>query len=296
MTNAIIPKQAAPLRTLTVTMAVMCYLACLAIGALILINRAVDAWTSGLAGEVTVQIRETRGADMDKLLSDVKIVLDQTPGIVSSEVLAAEVGEKLLEPWLGTTDLSELPVPRLVRAKIDTHQAPDFVALDQQLKTISKGVSVDTHQRWVGELTRMASSMSQLSWLVLLLIAISAIAMVIFATRAALAANAETVAVLHMVGASNGFIAGQIDRRFLTTGLIAGVAGTLAGVATFLLFGLSGKATANGLSSAVRELLYVPEGADWKLYVGLLLLPIVATLIAIITSRLTLMRMLGEKP
>ena len=53
----IIPPEAAPLKALTVTMTVMCYLACLAIGALILINRAVDSWTSGLSREVTVQVR-----------------------------------------------------------------------------------------------------------------------------------------------------------------------------------------------------------------------------------------------
>ena len=53
----IIPPEAAPLKTLTVAMAVMCYLACLAIGALILVDRAVDAWTRWTGSrEVTVQI------------------------------------------------------------------------------------------------------------------------------------------------------------------------------------------------------------------------------------------------
>ena len=56
-TGPIIPPEAAPLRALTVTMTVMCYLACLAIGALILIDRAVESWTSGLSREVTVQVQ-----------------------------------------------------------------------------------------------------------------------------------------------------------------------------------------------------------------------------------------------
>ena len=51
--GAIIPAAAAPLRNLTVTMTVMCYLASLAIGALILINHAVEGWTKGLSREVT---------------------------------------------------------------------------------------------------------------------------------------------------------------------------------------------------------------------------------------------------
>jgi cell division transport system permease protein len=56
----VIPARAGSLESLTVTMAVMCYLACLAIGALILINRAVESWTGGLAREVTVQVRPLR--------------------------------------------------------------------------------------------------------------------------------------------------------------------------------------------------------------------------------------------
>ena len=47
------------------------------------------------------------------------------------------------------------------------------------------------------------------------LIGICAIAIVVFATRAALEANREIVAVLHLVGARDGFIARQVWGRFL---------------------------------------------------------------------------------
>ena len=60
----IIPSNMASLKSLTVTMAVMSYLACLAIGALILVDRAVASWTNGLAREMTVQVRQVKDADM----------------------------------------------------------------------------------------------------------------------------------------------------------------------------------------------------------------------------------------
>ena len=63
--GSIIPSNVASLRSLTVTMAVMSYLACLAIGALILVDRAVTSWTSGLSQEMTVQVAHVRGADID---------------------------------------------------------------------------------------------------------------------------------------------------------------------------------------------------------------------------------------
>ena len=68
--GAIIPATAASLTSLTVTMAVMCYLACLAIGALILVDRAVTSWTSGLSREMTVQVRVVQWAVWSGATSD----------------------------------------------------------------------------------------------------------------------------------------------------------------------------------------------------------------------------------
>jgi cell division transport system permease protein len=291
MSTPIIPKQAAPLRALTVTMAVMCYLACLAIGALFLVNRAVTSWTNGLTGEITVQVRETRGDDMDMKLKVAEELIVATPGIKSVDVLDRDAGVKLLEPWLGQTDLVDLPVPRLIRVRIDPQAGTDFGLLSASLSKAVPGASVDTHERWVDQLTDMARSLSRLSLLVLALIAVSAIAMVIFATRAALAANRQIVDVLRLVGASNGFIARQIDHRFIASGLFAGLIGTILGLATFLILGLS-RTTA--VADAALDIVNLPSGANWSLYGSLILLPVIATLIALVTSRLTLIRMLSN--
>ena len=73
--GAIIPANIGALRSLTVTMTVMCYLACLAIGALILIDRAVSSWTSGLSREVTVQVRQTKDADVEAEVAKAQEIL-----------------------------------------------------------------------------------------------------------------------------------------------------------------------------------------------------------------------------
>jgi cell division transport system permease protein len=291
MATPIIPKHAAPLRALTVTMAVMCYLACLAIGALFLVNRAVTSWTNGLTGEVTVQVRETRGDDMDAKLKKAEEIIAAEPGITSVEVLDRDAGVKLLEPWLGQNDLADLPVPRLIRVRINPSAGTDFGVLSAALSQAVPGATVDTHERWVDQLTDMARSLSRLALLVLALIIVSAVAMVIFATRAALSANRQIVDVLRLVGASNGFISRQIDKRFILSGLFAGLIGTALGLVTFLVLGLS-RTTA--VADAALDILSIPSGANWPLYVSLLLLPVVATVIALVTSRLTLIRMLSN--
>ena len=241
-------------------MTVMCYLACLAIGALILIDRAVENWTSGLSREVTVQVRLMQDADIDKELSKAKILLETTVGVTRVEVLDRDAGAKLLEPWLGTSNLDDLPIPRLIRVTIDETAPPDFEALEKQLKKSVKGASLDTHRRWEAELTRMARALSTLSYAILALICISAIAMVIFATRTVLDANRQVVDVLHLVGAKDSYIARQIDRRFLKTGFMAGLLGVGLGVVTFFLLGLSGTIGAGGVADASRGLLFAPAG------------------------------------
>lgn len=287
--GSIIPSNVASLRSLTVTMAVMSYLACIAIGALILVDRAVKSWTSGLSQEMTVQVAHVRGADIAAELAKAQAIVSGFPGILEAEVLPEEAGAKLLEPWLGTRALEGLPVPRLIRVVADPAQQPDVAGLEKALAGV-KGVHLDTHRKWEAELTRMARALSVLSYAILLLISISAIAIVVFATRAVLQANRPIVDLLHLVGARDSYIARQIDGRFLRTGLLSGFIGVGLGLLTFLLLGFS---NGTGMAAASRSLLFsAPEIAVWS-YGFLFAVPVAATLICLITARITLMRRLG---
>jgi cell division transport system permease protein len=288
----VIPKSAASLRTLMATMAVMCYLACLAIGALLMINQAVETWTRGLSREVTVQIRETTGTNMDVKLEQAEKILRKTPGIATLDILDREQGVELLRPWLGDADLAHLPVPRLIRVTVDQTSPPDFETLAAKLKAAVDGAGLDTHQRWATELTRMATVMSSLSWLILALICLSAVAIVIFASRAVLEANNAVVDILHLVGATDSYIARQFYRRFILAGFWAGIIGLSLAAITFLAFSLSGDPAVNAVAAASRTLLYGTDTIPWRTYASLLAVPPAATIIALLTSRLTLMQIL----
>lgn len=290
--GSIIPSNVASLRSLTVTMAVMSYLACLAIGALILVDRAVTSWTSGLSQEMTVQVAHARGADIEAEVEKARAIASGFPGILEVDVLDEMAGTKLLEPWLGTRALVGLPVPRLIRVVADPANQPDLAALEKALSEV-KGVHLDTHRKWEAELTRMARALSVLSYAILFLISVSAIAIVIFATRAVLQANRPIVDLLHLVGARDSYIARQIDGRFLRTGMLSGFIGVGLGLLTFLLLGLS---SGSGMAAASRSLLFsAPEVAIWS-YAFLFAVPVAATLICLITARVTLMRRLGVVP
>lgn len=286
----IIPPKAAPLRTLVMAMAVMCYLAVLAAGGLVLINRSVEAWTGDLAREITVQVREVAGRNMDDDLARAAAILQATPGILKVTVLDEKAAIDLLEPWIGGIDgLEDLPVPRLIAVEIDPDHPPDFAALETRLRNEVPGVSLDTHKRWQAELTRMARVLTTLAYAILVLIGLCAVAIVIFATRAALEANREVVEVLHLVGARDSFIARQVWGRFLKTGLTAGIIGLVLGILTFFL---AAGAAPESFSAISREFLSLASAKLVQNYLILLAVPLVATLICLITSRVTLMRIL----
>ncbi|MCB1431436.1 MAG: hypothetical protein KDK75_03090 [Alphaproteobacteria bacterium] len=275
------------------TMAVMSYLACLAIGALILVDRAVDAWTGGLSREMTVQVRQVRTADITGEVEKARRILEDYPGVVEVQVLSDSESAKLLEPWLGVRALEGLPVPRLIRVVTDKGKSFDAAALADRLSGV-QGVYLDTHQKWEVELTRMGRALSVLSSLILVLISLSAVAIVIFATRAVLQANKPVVDLLHLVGAYDRYIARQIDGRFVRTGLVAGFMGVAMGLLTFLGLSLTGVGGGGGFASASGTLLFAPPAiAVWS-YAALFSVPVAATVICLVTSRLTLLRLLGS--
>jgi len=99
--------------------------------------------------------------------------------------------------------------------------------------------------------------------------------------------------VLHLIGARDGYIARQFERHALRLGLKGGVAGLALAILT--LVGIAAAATQVGaLDDAVRVLPALSAPAvEWVL---LLLLPIAAGLVAMLTARITVLRALKRLP
>ncbi len=294
MFNRIMPDRGLSGRMLTASMSIMCYLACLALGALIYINKSIDVWTSDISSEVTVQIRPSEGADMDETLTKGAEMLSVFPGVAAVKVLDSSTAEDLLEPWLGSGQiLEELPIPRLIAVEIDPDAPPDLQALAVKVAAELPGASLDTHRQWQDQITRTADTMSLAAFGILALVALAAVALVVFATRAAMDANRDTIEVLHLAGARDRFIAYEVQRHFLRLGLRGGLIGMVSGVATFALINLAGTTdTTTGLVQASRQLIYGPQALSYQNYALFLLVPIIATFISMVTARASVVGML----
>lgn len=273
-------------------MTVMCYLACLALAGLIVINRAVDNWDKGLSREITVQIQQLSEADIEAELAKAKNILESTRGVLKVDILNRAVGMKLLEPWLGKSGLEDLPIPRLIRVTIDEGAPPDYKALQANLEAGVKGVALDTHGRWRDELSSAGAKMSLLAVAILVLIALASMTLSAFGARAALDSNRETVDVLRLVGAENHFIANQINRRFLRLGFASGALGLVIAIVSLLAVGWSVGVATGSVPNGSMSLLFAPAGLGWRILSWLLLVPILSAIFVAVAARLTLMRLL----
>ena len=273
---------------LGIVVAGMCFLACLALGGALITGDATRAWTHDLDRAITVQVVPRAGADTPAEVDAVARTLASDPAVATVEVLPESDSAALIAPWLGgAAAVEDLPVPRLIHAGLKDNASLDRAALAARLAAVAPNATLDTHTRWRDELAAAATAVRVAGLAVLALVAATTAAIVVFATRAALAANRETVEVLHLIGARDQFIAGEVQRHFLLSGLKAGLAGWAAAALTFLVFSL----LADGGAGAVS---LVPQvHLPWPHYATLLAVPAAATVLTALAARLTVMRSLA---
>ena len=211
--------------SLTFVVAVLCFLACLTLLALLSADRAARDWTRQLEGQATVIVRPKANETPDGAAARAAETLAGVDGVAEARALEPEKAEALIAPWLGDADLSDLPIPRLVAVQLTAEAPANAAALDRALKAQGLDAVVDDHTAWMADIQRAARWARLAGLAVFALIAVAAAAVIGFATRAGLAARREVVEVLHLSGAEDGFIARLFQLRFARMAAQAGLFG-----------------------------------------------------------------------
>jgi cell division transport system permease protein len=138
----------------------MCFLACLALGAVLTVNKAAHNWLTQATGAVTVQITDTENLTSGDQLQAVERVLKRTRGIASYEIIPEEKLIGLLEPWLGTGNVTaDLPIPVMIDVILNPEQRFNEKGLRIELSAVAPGAKLDTHGRWRQNLERGVQTM-----------------------------------------------------------------------------------------------------------------------------------------
>src|SRR3954467_7878392 len=293
--SPIVPRASISGRALVAVVAIMTFLASITTGAVLLVSASAAEWQSEVASEITIQVRPSAGRDIERDAAAVASAMRAQPGIVETRPFSKDESAKLLEPWLGSgLSFDDLPVPRVIVARVQPGSAPDLAALRAQVTQMAPSASVDDHRAWIERMRSMTGATVFAGIGILALVIVATIISVSFATRGAMAANRPIVEVLHFVGAGDSYIANRFLRHFLRLGLEGGLIG--GGVA-MLGFGFSESIAGWFSGTPVGDQFAALLGTFSLRPSGYLALTLQALLIAAITawaSRRTLLATLDE--
>ncbi|MGR3520756.1 MAG: cell division protein FtsX [Roseovarius sp.] len=272
--------------TLTLfTAAAMAFLAVFALALSLATGRLADSWSNELARTATVRISAPEG-QMAAQTETALRVLETTTGVARARALDDAEQAALLEPWFGPDlPLDQLPIPRLIEVT-ETEEGFDTQGLRLRLAAEVPGAVLDDHTRWRKPLVQAASRLRLLGWLSLALIGAAMAAMITLAAQAALAANAQVITVLRLVGAQDDFIARAFVRRFAVRGLGGAAIGTVLGCLAILA--LPSARIESGFLTGLGF-----QGWHWLLP---LLIPPLAGLVAFAATRAAARRRLEKMP
>src|SRR5258708_3450016 len=225
--SPIVPRASISGRALVAVVAIMTFLASITTGTVLLVSASAAEWQSEVASEITIQVRPQAARDLDRDTAAAAQAMRTQGGIVEVRPFSKDESAKLLEPWLGTgLSIDQLPVPRVIVARVQPGAAPDLAALRAGVMQAAPSASVDDHRAWIERMRSMTGATVFAGIGILALVIVATIISASFATRAAMAANRPIVEVVHFVGAGDRYIANRFLRHFPRLG---GQGGRLGG-------------------------------------------------------------------
>jgi len=269
--------------------ALMVFLAALALAGGLALDQAAARWRADQTGRLTVQAPPGEAGESDRRVATLVAALERLPDVASARALGRDELVRLIEPWLGRGNVAaDLPLPRLIDVALIPGATIDADALARRLDAIVPGTVVEDHARWLGRLATAARALQAVALAVVAAIGLAAVGTVVFTTRTSLAVHQDAIEILHLMGAEDSFVARAFARRALWLGLRGGLVGLgLAAIAMALLRHFAG-----GIDAPLLPRLNLGPAA----IAGLAALPAASAAIAMLTARATVMRTLARMP
>ncbi|EJL28658.1 ABC transporter permease [Novosphingobium sp. AP12] len=269
--------------------AIMVALTAIALAAGLALGNAVSAARAEIDGGVTVQVIEPRAELRTAQAARAVEALKTMPGVAGLRLVPQEELDALIEPWLGTGIASAtgaaIPVPALIDVRLKGPATPaQLEAIGRRVIPVAPSAKIDAQSNWLKPVFDAMVSLQVLSIALVALLAMALAAAVLLAARSALGANRDTIEIVHLLGGTDAQVARVFQRSI---GYDAAGGGTV-GLALALVVILVLARRFSGLGAGL-----VDNGAlVWSDWLLLALVPILATLLAMLTARLTVLHAL----
>lgn len=262
--------------------AIMIFLTVLAAAAGLGLSRSAEHLRAGLSDRITIQIVTADPDQRERETAAALRELAQLAGIANYHRVDQNALAELLSPWLGEGGIDkDIALPAMIDVDLAPGARAQLGAIGDAVHAVAPTARIDDHARWMAPLDRLIHLLRWLALSLVLLMATATACTVVLAARAALDLHHDSIAVIHMLGATDGQIARLFQRQIAIDALAGGLTGFLAAVAVVLLVGQR----ISGLGSELIGSVSLPFTA-WLL---LLLLPLAGVLLSMATARLTIL-------
>jgi len=262
--------------------AIMMFLTVLAAAAGLALGSAARALSADLVGRLTIQLPEAnpvlRETGKQAIISELgRLGVIERIEPVSEEELGA-----LLDPWLGAEARdADLPIPALIDVELRRATPADIADVRKAVKAVVPAARVDEHARWLAPLARLLESLKWLSAMLVLMMTAATATTVVLAARGALNTHRSVIEVMHLLGSTDGQVAGLFQRRIALDALFGGLAGLGGALAVMALVGNRMNAIGSDLLGSTR--------LGWFEWAIVLALPLFGALLATVAARLTIL-------
>mgnify|MGYP005989000363 CR=1 FL=1 len=268
-----------------VMLTVLSLLTALALLAHVGTSRAAGDWTSRMSSEATALIRPRADESGPTAAARAAEALSGVRGVREAVALERAEAEALLLPWLGEADLATLPLPQLVRLRLDPAEPASAVSLNRALAEAGVDGTVDDHSLWRTDFIGAARGVHQVTLIALIGAALLTATALVLGTRQAVESRDGALRALQLAGADEGTLTALAQWHMGRDAALAGAIGAglalLAGLVVALapLTGTLGRI----LPLILTDLVWL---APW---------PLVTAVVAAVAARLSIRLWLGRQ-
>ncbi len=281
---------------LIVLIALMTFLAVMAVATSFALGSMTQRWSSGLENKITIEIPAEKSDGALRTQADVKNLqtgaakrLRALPYIKTVDLMSDVDIQELISPWLGESGaLNDIPLPGLISLEMHSANPENIRKLESEMGALSPDIKIDTHESWLGDLLRLTGALQFAAISVALIIGITTVTAIAGAIRTRMAVHREEVELLHLMGARDEYITRQLQRHAIIIALKGSMLGLMTGVVALMLIStISGETATALLPSFHFGILHI---------LALIAIPGLACLIAAGAARFTVLRALALMP
>ncbi len=264
----------------------MVYLAIIAATIALLVHHATQRWQRDLSGQLTIELPVLENEDADSRRQRVDAAVEEiadTNGIIGTRLLDEAEMRRLLQPWLGDqVDQLGIPLPDLVAVSLAPDISPNLSELAERLQAVSPGAVIEDHVAFNAGAIGFLRTIEVVAISLLVLVLAATAGVVAFTARAGLSIHRRIVEVVHLVGAHDSYVARQFQAQAFRYGFYGAFIGSLLATATLLMAAIFATRGAAPMTAVVRTF------EPWMIW-PLVLIPLAAILIAMVTVRIAVL-------